>query len=143
MYGYFTNDWSKLATAYAAFEQYAIINHNRQPSNAAYNPESPASYAPEGDDPSDYPETINFNCQVGLDPLHDQLQSAYGTPDIYGSHWLFDGDNWYGFGMQSDGVTRNGAINTFQRGPMESVFTGKQFLNRNGKFLNGEVPMVI
>jgi len=121
MYGYFTADWSTLNTAYSIFEQYLIPGANSQP-NISYNPESPADFVPEGDDPSDYPEELEMNCPVGLDPLHDQLSQAYGTSVIYGSHWLTDADNWYGYGRQADGVSRNGFINTFQRGKNESVW---------------------
>jgi uncharacterized protein YjdB len=37
-------------------------------------------------------------------------------------HWLFDCDNFYGYGNKGDGVSTPSYINTFQRGPQESVW---------------------
>jgi hypothetical protein len=37
-------------------------------------------------------------------------------------HWLMDVDNTYGFGRCGDGTTKPAYINTFQRGPEESVW---------------------
>ena len=37
-------------------------------------------------------------------------------------HWLLDVDNWYGYGRRGDGTSRPAFINTFQRGPQESVW---------------------
>jgi hypothetical protein len=37
-------------------------------------------------------------------------------------HWLLDVDNWYGFGKRGDGKGSPSFINTFQRGPEESVW---------------------
>jgi len=121
-YGGLTGNWSALNFAYSVFEGIIIQNDGEQPSESAYNPNSPATYAPEGGQVSDYPEELQFGCQVGTDPLYSQLQSAYGTASIYGTHWLVDVDNWYGYGVKSDGVSKNGMINTFQRGPEESVW---------------------
>ena len=37
-------------------------------------------------------------------------------------HWLINVDNWYGYGRRGDGTSRPSYINTFQRGPQESVW---------------------
>ena len=37
-------------------------------------------------------------------------------------HWLLDVDNFYGYGRRGDGTTQPSYINTFQRGPQESVW---------------------
>jgi hypothetical protein len=59
---------------------------------------------------------------AGSDPLAGELQSTYGTRDIYGMHWLLDVDNRYGYGRRGDGTSSPSYINTFQRGPQESVW---------------------
>ena len=52
-----------------------------------------------------------------------ELAASYGRgAPVYGMHWLIDVDNWYGFGRRGDGATRPSYINTFQRGPQESVW---------------------
>ncbi len=67
-------------------------------SNGAYNPQSPAQYAPEEPTPSDYPVTANTGVQVGVDPLNNELAAVYGTSgtnigQFYATHWLLDVDN--------------------------------------------------
>ena len=57
----------------------------------------PATYAEEGDLPSEYPKPLETGVQVGSDPIAGELRAAYG-PDVYGMHWLMDVDNVYGFG---------------------------------------------
>ncbi len=37
-------------------------------------------------------------------------------------HWLLDVDNFYGYGNHNDGTSHVSYINTFQRGPQESVW---------------------
>jgi len=59
---------------------------------------------------------------VGHDPLSKELQAAYGSPFIYGMHWITDIDNFYGFGRRGDRVSHPAPINTFQRGMQESVW---------------------
>jgi hypothetical protein len=59
---------------------------------------------------------------VGQDPLASELQSAYGSSDIYGMHWLLDVDNTYGYGHCGDGTTAPAYINSYQRGSSESVW---------------------
>lgn len=66
---------------------------------------------------------------TGADPIAAELQSAYGTQDIYGMHWLQDVDNKYGYGNTPGGGCELGPntgkpsyINSYQRGPQEGVF---------------------
>jgi hypothetical protein len=103
-------------------EKYIIPSHADQPTNSNYNASKPATYAAEHPLPSQYPSQLDTSVSVGTDPLASELQSAYGTSDIYGMHWLMDVDNTYGFGHCGDGTTKNVFINTFQRGPQESTW---------------------
>ncbi|WP_246610038.1 glycoside hydrolase family 48 protein, partial [Nonomuraea rhizosphaerae] len=121
-YGQVTGDWSKFNTAWASMERYIIPATADQPTNSFYNAAKPATYAPEHLEISNYPSQLDTGVTVGTDPLAAELQSAYGTRDIYGMHWLLDVDNTYGFGRCGDGTTKPAYINTYQRGPEESVF---------------------
>jgi len=103
-------------------EKYIIASQSDQPTNSFYNPAKPATYAGEYDLPKGYPAALNTGAGVGQDPISAELKAAYGTNDIYGMHWLLDVDNWYGYGKCGDGTTRPAYINTFQRGPQESVW---------------------
>ncbi|MYS24189.1 cellulose 1,4-beta-cellobiosidase [Streptomyces sp. DvalAA-14] len=129
MYGQVSGDWTKFNAAWATMEKYMIPQHADQPTNSFYNPGKPATYAPEHPLPSDYPSQLDSGVPVGVDPIAGELQSAYGTPDIYGMHWLEDVDNTYGFGDTPGGGCETGPtaagpsfINTFQRGEQESVW---------------------
>lgn len=66
---------------------------------------------------SQYPSLLDSSVPVGRDPISAELKSKYGNP-YYGMHWLLDVDNWYGFGQGTNPTF----INTFQRGPHESVW---------------------
>ncbi|HEX8911271.1 MAG TPA: glycoside hydrolase family 48 protein, partial [Humisphaera sp.] len=121
-YGHLTGDWSHLDKAWAATEQHVIPTRQDQPGNVGYPADRPARYAAEWDTPDRYPSKLRPEVPVGRDPIGDELRRAHGTPDVYGMHWLIDVDNWYGFGRRGDGVTAPVFINTFQRGPMESVW---------------------
>ena len=114
-FGRYTGDYSLLHYVYDRMETYVVPKF--QFGVDAYNPSSPATYAPEQDSPSDYPVPFVQSVKVGQDPIARELSSTYGS-SIYGMHWLIDTTNWYGYGQGSDPVF----INTFQRGPMESVF---------------------
>ncbi|MET9438758.1 glycoside hydrolase family 48 protein [Streptomyces sp. NPDC006551] len=128
MYGKITGDWTKFNGAWEIMEKYMIPTHADQPTTGAYNASKPATYAPEHDLPSQYPARLDSGVTAGSDPIAGELKSAYGTDDIYGMHWLQDVDNVYGFGNEpgkcSAGPTATGPsyINTFQRGPQESVW---------------------
>ncbi|KAJ8966045.1 hypothetical protein NQ317_018126, partial [Molorchus minor] len=128
MYGAIAGDFSSFNTAWDITEKYIIPTTADQPTNSGYSPSKPATYAPELDQPSDYPSPIDSSVSVGQDPIYQELVSAYGSAEIYGMHWLLDVDNVYGFG-NSPGNCEAGPsdpgpsyINTFQRGPEESVW---------------------
>ncbi|MGW7541470.1 glycoside hydrolase family 48 protein [Streptomyces sp. NPDC054770] len=129
MYGKVTGDWSKFNGAWALMEKYMIPTHADQPTNSFYNASKPATYAPELDTPNEYPAKLDTSVSVGTDPIAGELKSAYGTDDVYGMHWLEDVDNVYGYGDTPGGGCEAGPtaegpsyINTFQRGPQESVW---------------------
>jgi Glycosyl hydrolase family 48/Cellulose binding domain/Bacterial Ig domain len=121
-FGRATKNWQPFNDAWSKMEQTIIPGHADQPTNNFYNPSSPATFAPELDLPSQYPAQLDSNVKAGQDPLAAELQSTYGTQDIYGMHWLLDVDNRYGYGHCGDGTTKPAFINTFQRGPQESVW---------------------
>ncbi|MFG2106523.1 glycoside hydrolase family 48 protein [Micromonospora chersina] len=118
-YGRVTQNWAPFNNAWTVMEKYIIPNHSDQPTAGA--PGTP-QYAAEHNLPSQYPSALEPNVPVGQDPLRSELQSTYGTGDIYGMHWLLDVDNTYGYGRCGDGTTRPAYINTFQRGTQESVW---------------------
>ncbi|MBT0994103.1 cellulose binding domain-containing protein [Cellulomonas sp. DKR-3] len=129
LYGQVTGDWAPLNHAWETMEKYMIPQTVDQPTNSFYNPNSPATYASEFNHPSQYPSALNSGVSVGKDPLANELKSTYGNADIYQMHWLADVDNVYGFGATPGagcelGPTAVGSsfINTFQRGPQESVW---------------------
>ncbi|MEU1800591.1 glycoside hydrolase family 48 protein [Streptomyces sp. NPDC019937] len=128
MYGKVTGDWTKFNSAWDTMEKYMIPTHADQPTNSFYNASKPATYAPEWDQPSQYPSKLDGNVSVGQDPIAGELKSAYGTDDIYGMHWIQDVDNTYGYGNAPGkceaGPSDTGPsyVNTFQRGPQESVW---------------------
>ncbi|QLD28722.1 glycoside hydrolase family 48 protein [Micromonospora carbonacea] len=118
-YGRVTQNWAPFNNAWTVMEKYIIPTHADQPTaGSAGTPQ----YAAEYNLPSQYPSALNPNIAVGQDPLRSELQSTYGTGDIYGMHWLMDVDNTYGFGRCGDGTTKPAYINTFQRGTQESVW---------------------
>lgn len=128
MYGKITGDWTKFNGAWDTMEKFMIPTHADTPTTGNYNASKPATYAPEWDLPSQYPARLDSGVTSGSDPIAAELKSAYGTDDIYGMHWIQDVDNVYGFGNEpgkcSAGPTASGPsyINTFQRGPQESVW---------------------
>ncbi|MCT2583567.1 glycoside hydrolase family 48 protein [Actinophytocola gossypii] len=121
-YGRVTGDWGPFNEAWASMEEHIIPSADEQPGNSGYNPNDPATYAPEHDTPEDYPSQLDFDVPVGQDPIADELSNTYGTDDIYGMHWLLDVDNRYGYGNCGDGTSSPAYINTFQRGPEESTW---------------------
>lgn len=119
MYGKVSGDWTRFNASWETMEKFMIPSHADQPTNSFYNAAKPATYAPEHDQPSQYPARLDPAIQAGADPIAAELKSAYGTDDIYGMHWLQDVDNVYGYGGDSAGPVY---INTFQRGSQESVW---------------------
>jgi ferric-dicitrate binding protein FerR (iron transport regulator) len=116
MYGRLTGDWTPLERAWARMEEVLIPRAEDQPNNRSYDASRPATALKVGDSPSDYPVPVDPAVKVGADPLAREVEAAYGSPDLYGMHWLADVDNWYGFGQRLE------KINTFQRGSKESVW---------------------
>jgi hypothetical protein len=45
-----------------------------------------------------------------------------GTWNIYSAHWTLDTTNWYGYGIDESGPGAPSFYNSYQRGPMESVW---------------------
>ncbi len=118
-YGRFSQDWSPFNQAWNVMEHYLIPSPQDQPtagSNGTWQ------YAAEHPLPSSYPSLIEPSVPIGADPLKSELTSTYGTPSVYGMHWLLDVDNVYGYGRCGDGTTRPAYLNTFHRGPQESVW---------------------
>lgn len=123
VYGRMTGDWSYYKKAWDLTEQYIIPDPNRdQPGVNSYPPGDPADYAPEADLPSEYPTTGSSSFPTGIDPIGNELNATYGSKAIYQMHWLLDVDNWYKYGNHGDGTSRCSYINTYQRGPQESVW---------------------
>jgi endoglucanase len=122
MYGRISGNWTPLTSAWNKVEKYSIPSADQQPTTSSYNPNAPATYASEFGLPSQYPATLQTNVPVGKDPVSGELTSTYGNSNIYGMHWLFDLDNFYGFGNKGDGTSTSSYINTFQRGVQESVY---------------------
>ncbi|MFB9246887.1 glycoside hydrolase family 48 protein [Sphaerisporangium melleum] len=122
VYGQVTGTWTRFNDAWATMEKYIIPGSADQPTASFYDASKPATYAGEWDDIKQYPSKLDSGVSVGRDPIASELQSAYGTKEVYGMHWLLDVDNVYGFGRCGDGTTKPAYINTYQRGPEESVF---------------------
>ena len=112
MNGKFSGDFSGFEEAWDVTEKYLIPSDKDQPNSSMsrYNPSDPATYAPEWETPEKYPSQLDFDAPVGQDPINRELVSSYGTNMIYGMHWLLDVDNWYGFGLRGDGVSKNAYI---------------------------------
>ncbi|MFR9727488.1 glycoside hydrolase family 48 protein [Streptomyces sp. MS19] len=122
-YGRVTGDWGPFNDAWDVMEEFMIPEADEQPTNSFYDPGSPATYAPESNDPADYPAQLDQSVPVGDDPLANELSSTYNTDDIYGMHWIQDVDDIYGYGDACGGTAGDPTfINTFQRGPQESVW---------------------
>jgi hypothetical protein len=128
MYGRISGDWTKFNGAWEIMEKYMIPTHADQATGSYYDPNKPATYAPEHDQPSQYPAELQPSVTSGRDPIAAELKAAYGTDDVYGMHWLQDVDNVYGYGNEpgkceaGPSATGPSYINTFQRGPQESVW---------------------
>jgi len=140
MYGGITGDWAPLNAAWQKMETFAIPNANQQPTAGSYNPNSPATFAAEHPLPNDYPSILESGVPVGKDPISPDLTAAYGA-NIYGTHWLFDCDNFYGYGNMGDGVSTPSYINTFQLAHKNRF--GKLFPTLAGTILNGEEMVAV
>ena len=108
MHGRRTRDWAPFNAAWKKMEETLIPSAADQPTNDLYDPRKPATYVPEADRMSQYPVAMDASVAVAPDPL--------ALPgDLYVMHWLVDVDNFYGYGKRA-------LVNTFQRGPTESVW---------------------
>jgi hypothetical protein len=121
-YGRVTGNWTPFNNAWANMQQYMMPNDANQPGQCNYNASSPATYGPEDPVPNDYPVALNSSVPVGPDPLFSELRSTYGTCSMYQPMWIMDTDNRYGFGQQEDGTSTPSWVNSYQRGPEESVW---------------------
>lgn len=127
-YGRVTGNWTPFNNSWNLTEQYIIPSAAGQPGQGSYNPSDPADYAREHLQPSSYPVSLDTSVVAGQDPLANELQSTYGNRNIYGMHWLLDVDDVYGYGTGrtsaecGDNTQRVTYINTYQRGPQESVW---------------------
>lgn len=108
MHGRRTGDWAPFNAAWTKMEETLIPSAADQTAGDLYDPKKPATYVPEADQIRQYPVAMDPRVAVGADPL-----ALRG--DLYVLHWLVDVDNFYGYG-------KNALVNTFQRGPMESVW---------------------
>ncbi|MBV8882260.1 MAG: FecR domain-containing protein [Planctomycetaceae bacterium] len=108
MHGRRTGDWAPFNGAWKKMEETLIPSASEQPTNDFYDPKKPATYVPEADRIADYPVTMDPGVAVGADPI-----AIRG--DLYVMHWLVDVDDFYGYGKRA-------LVNTFQRGPTESVW---------------------
>lgn len=111
MHGRVTGEWGPFNAAWRKMEEAFIPSPADQPTNDLYQPNTPGTYVPERDRLAEYPVAMDRSFPVGADPLHAELRGA----DLYVMHWLVDVDDFYGFGKRA-------FVNTFQRGPSESVW---------------------
>lgn len=128
-FGRITGNWAPFNAAWNLTEQFIIPSAAGQPGGSAtYNPSDPADFAPEAPLPSNFPVSLNTSVVAGQDPLAGELQTTYGNRNVYGMHWLLDVDDIYGYGTGrtaaecGDSTQRVTYINTYQRGPQESVW---------------------
>jgi hypothetical protein len=128
-HGRISGNWTPFNQAWTTMETYIIPSSTGQPGGqSTYNPNDPADYAPEFNQPSGYPSPLDANIAAGQDPLAGELQQTYGNRLMYQMHWLLDVDDAYGFGTGrtgaecGDNTQRVTYINTYQRGPQESVW---------------------
>jgi len=68
-WGNVTGNWTTLQTAWNSIEAHMIPTTLDQPTNSFYNASKPATFAPELDDPSQYPSPLNTSVVPGNDPL--------------------------------------------------------------------------
>lgn len=123
MYGKFTGNWTEFQKAWDSADKYIIPHGVDQAGMNTYKPDSPATLMNEYPTPDKYPSKLQFGKSVGKDPINNELKNAYNSSEMYGMHWLLDVDNWYGYGNRGNGSDTNPSyINTFQRGPQESVW---------------------
>jgi len=116
MHGRSTRDWTGFTRAWQKMEEALIPSAADQANTGVYDPRKPATYVPEADRIAEFPVAMDPSVPVGPDPLYAELRATHGATDLYLMHWLLDVDDVYGYG-------RRAFVNTFQRGPMESVWS--------------------
>ena len=121
-YGRVTGNWTPFNNAWTNMQTYMIPSASQQPGQSTYNAAAPAEYGPDEPLPSNYPVALNSSVPTGSDPLAAELTSTYGTSNIYAPMWIMDTDNRYGFGQCEDSTSTPSFVNSYQRGPMESVW---------------------
>ncbi len=120
-FGNVTGNWTPFVTAWQTMDKYMIPSAADQP-NTSGAAGSPAQYAPESPNITDYPTSLSTSVSVGSDPLYNELTATYGNSTVFGMQWLLDVNNWYGYGHCGDGTTSPSFINSYQRGSTESVW---------------------
>ncbi len=130
-YGRVTRNWAPFNASWALMEQYIIPSTAGQPGGqTTYNPSDPADYAPEFNQPNQYPSPLLHERRRRVRTRWPPSSSRpTATAAIYAMHWLIDVDDVYGFGTGrgsslsecGDNTKRVASINTYQRGPQESV----------------------
>ncbi|HZE97224.1 MAG TPA: glycoside hydrolase family 48 protein [Planctomycetota bacterium] len=108
MHGRRTGDWAPFNAAWNKMEETLIPSAADQPTADLYDPKKPATYVPEADRIDQYPVAMDPAVAAGVDPLATR-------GGLHVMHWLMDVDDFYGYGKRA-------LVNTFQRGPMESVW---------------------
>lgn len=121
-YGRVSQDWGPFVRAWRVMERALVPGAADQPTNRFYNPAKPSTLVPERPRLEDYPVAPDPSAPLGRDLLAAELRAAYGTDDLYVMHWLVDPDNETGFGRRGNRSTGEALVNTFQRGPEESVW---------------------
>ncbi|XP_048518078.1 exoglucanase B-like, partial [Dendroctonus ponderosae] len=81
MYGAIADDFAPFNNAWSVIENYLIPQ--AQYNMDKYNPSLPVGSA---------------QFSVGVDPIYNELKSAYGEEKMYVMHWLLDVDDNFGFG---------------------------------------------
>lgn len=112
-YGRVSGDWAPYRKAWATMEEVAIPAAADQPTLGLYDPAKPMTPMRDAARMEDYPVGPD-GTTASADPLN--------TRELYVMHWLIDAGNVYGFGRRGRRSALNGFVNTFQRGPEESVW---------------------
>lgn len=118
--GILDQSWTGYNACWNMIDSTYVPSPTNQPVGT-YNPSSPGDYTPEGDLPSAYPTLASSSAAKGVDGLYSELQTTYGTKNVYLMHWIIDVDGVYGY-KNGDGSTLNVFMNSYQRGLQESAW---------------------
>ena len=122
-YGGVTGNWTPFNNAWASMQQYMIPSAAQQPGQSTYNPASPAEYGPDEPYPNDYPVALNSSVPVGSDPLAAELSvhlRHVRTSTRPCGSWT--PTTATGSASARTPRPRRASMNSYQRGPMESVW---------------------